>query len=384
MKRFLIVSASIGGGHVAAGKAIEVAFSEHGLKVPHVDLLDYTTAPFRRLYRQAYFELVRTAPDLVDWLGKRLDKSPRDRKAQRSRQEIVRARFVRLISFHLPRLIRRYQPDAIIHTHFLAPEVLSTQLSPELLRRKRQPDIAQAVVITDYFLHRLWLQPAVSRYFVGAEEVAVQLYAYGIPPERVTVSGIPIDLRFCQLEPKASARAALGYPSERDLLLVMAGGLDAARLRELLQQLMQLRWPATVAIICGRSPELRGVAATATGDYAGPLSFDIVGFSDAIPRYMAAADLLIGKPGGLTTSEALAAGLPFAVVQPYPLQEEANTTYLLENGAGFRLEPLSVTPLKVKRFLADDARRQRMQQAARQLGKPEAARQVVATLLAEP
>jgi processive 1,2-diacylglycerol beta-glucosyltransferase len=378
-KRFLIVSASIGGGHVAAGRAIEAAFGERGIAVDHVDLLDYTTVPFRRLYRQAYFDLVRTAPDFVDWLGKRLDKSA---SAQKSRQEIVRARFVRLISLYLPRLIRRYQPDVIIHTHFLAPEVLSTRLSPDLLRRKgKKPDIKQVVVITDYFLHRLWLQPTISHYFVGSDEVAVQLQAYAVPAERISITGIPIDLRFCALEPKLRAREALGYASDRDVLLLMASGLGAERLRDLLKQVQQLRWPATVAIICGRSPELLSVAADAINGYEGLLSFELIGFSDNIPRYMAAADLLIGKPGGLTTSEALAAGLPFAVVQPYPLQEEANTTYLLENGVGFRIEPLSVFQLKVKRFLADDARRQQMQQAAKALAKPDAARSIVTVLL---
>ena len=79
---------------------------------------------------------------------------------------------------------------------------------------------------------------------------------------------------------------------------------------------------------------------------------------------MAAADLLIGKPGGLTTSEALAAGLPVAVVSPYPLQEEANANFLLEHGAGLRLEPLTVTPYKLRNFFADDARRKAMRRAA--------------------
>jgi processive 1,2-diacylglycerol beta-glucosyltransferase len=98
---------------------------------------------------------------------------------------------------------------------------------------------------------------------------------------------------------------------------------------------------------------------------------------------MAAADLILGKPGGLTTSEALAAGLPFAVVNPYPLQEEANTTFLLEHGVGFRIEPLSVLEYKLKRFLLDPNRRQNMQQQALRLAKPNAARQIIHSVLAD-
>ena len=126
---------------------------------------------------------------------------------------------------------------------------------------------------------------------------------------------------------------------------------------------------------------LVGVAERALSGYDGLLSFSVHGFLDDIPRYMAAADLVLGKPGGLTTSEALAAGLPFAVVSPYPLQEEANANFLLEHGVGLRLEPLTLVPYKLRTFFADDARRARMQGAAFALAQPDAAETVVRSLL---
>ena len=300
----LIISASIGGGHVAAARALQAAFIERHTEVTHIDLLDYTTRAFRRLYRQAYFDLVRTAPEFVDWLGKRLDRTPSEHKTQ---QEKLRARLARLISIQLPRLIDRYQPDAIVHTHFSAPEVLSSRLSPDLLRRSGREPIPQAVVITDFFAHSFWLQPKVSRYFVASEEVAVHLGACGVLPGHITVSGIPIDLRFDSLESKQTARQLLGYPAERDVLLLMAGGLDERPLRALVKELKILRWPLTAVIVCGRSPELLEVATQAVGETDGLVTFDLVGFTQEVPRYMSAADLLVGKPGGLTSSEALAA-----------------------------------------------------------------------------
>ena len=374
----LIISASIGGGHVAAARALQAAFAERTAEVTHVDLLDYTTLPFRRLYRQAYFDLVRSAPEFVDWLGKRLDRTPSEQKTQ---QEKLRARLARLISLQLPRLINRYRPDVVVHTHFSAPEVLSSRLSPDVLRRSNREPISQAVVITDFFAHSFWLQPQVARYFVASEEVAVHLRACGVPPEHVTVSGIPIDLRFSSLESKQAARQALHYPLERDILLLMAGGLDERPLRTLLKELTALRWPLTAVVVCGRSPELLDVATRAVGEADGLVTFELVGFTSEVPRYMSAADLLVGKPGGLTSSEALAAGLPFAVVQPYPLQEEANTSYLLEHGAALRIEPLSVFDYKVRRFFETPALREQMAAAARALGKPAAAQVVADTVL---
>ena len=378
-KRILIISASIGGGHVAAARALEAAFAERGADVTHIDLLDYTSKPFRRFYSQAYFDLVRTAPEFVDWLGRRLDRTPGE---QKSRQEKLRARLTRLVSFYLPRLIKRYEPDFIVHTHFLAPELLSSRLAPALLReRDNRTSIPQAIVITDFFAHSFWFQPGVDRYFVASDEVAVHLSASGVDPERIRVSGIPIDLRFSGLESKTDARRTLGYSEDRDLMLIMAGGLDAPLVKTLVNSLKTLRWPLTATFVFGRSTDLLDLATRELGDYDGLASFDMVGFSKEIPTYMSAADLLVGKPGGLTSSEALAARLPFAIVQPYPLQEEANTSYLLENGAAMRIEPLSVFNHKVKHFFEAPELRKRMRSAAGRIAKANAAREIVTSLL---
>ena len=369
-ERLLITSASIGGGHVAAGRALEAAFAARGVETLHVDLLDYTTVPFRRLYRQAYFDLVRTAPDLVDWLGKRLDRGPQRTRLRHLR---LRSRLTRLISYHLPRTIASYKPDLLVHTHFLPAEILST-----LGRKLPAP---QAVVVTDFAAHRLWLQPQVSRYFVAADEVKAHLVSLGMAPERVRVTGIPVDSRFGSLESREISRERLGLQPDRDLVLVMAGGMGPQVLGTMLERLRKLRCHLHAIVVCGRTPELLQRARRAVADADGLVSFEVLGFTEEIPRLMAAADLLIGKPGGLTTSEALAAGLPFAVVDPYPLQEEANANYLLEHGAGMRIDPLSTLDLKLTRFFGDTQRRRSMSDAARRLGRPDAAERVVSELL---
>lgn len=370
--RILIISASIGGGHVAAGRALESAALEHGLDTLHVDLLDYTTAPFRRLYRQSYFDLVRTAPEMVDWLGRRLDQPP---TFVGQRMQRLRARLTRMISFHLPRLIARHEPDVLLHTHFLPPEVLSSST------RRGLP---QAVVVTDFVAHRLWIRPGVDRYFVAADEVRVHLEAAGVEPERVRVTGIPIDLRYGALPTRAEARAQLELAPDRDVLLLMAGGLDRRPLQELLRQLRELRWPLTTLVVCGRSAELVGAVQEAVGDADGLVQFRVFGYTREVPLMMAAADLAAGKPGGLTSSEALAAGLPFAIVEPYPLQEEGNANHLLEHGAALRIEPLTTFSHKVRRCLEDAERRSAMGDAALRLARPRAALDVIGSLVDEP
>ena len=364
--RVLVVSASIGSGHVAAGRALETALAAVGAQTHHVDLLDYTTVPFRRLYRQAYFDLVRTAPDLVDWLGKRLDRRPTEQETRLLR---VRSRLARALSYHLPRRIAQVHPTLLVHTHFLGPEILSVQ--------RRAVPTPQVQVITDFFAHALWLRSSIRRYYVGAEEMAVHLRASGVDAGRVRVTGIPIDARFEALPTRAEARAQLGIDDDRDTLLFMAGGMEAQTVETLLKQLGALRWPLQVLVVCGRSPQLVARLRPLAAEARDLVRIRVLGFSDEVPTMMAAADLMAGKPGGLTSSEALAAGLPVAVVQPYPLQEEANASYMLEAGAAMRIEPLTTFSFKLQRFFADDGRRARMAAAARALGRPGAAREVV-------
>lgn len=284
------------------------------------------------------------------------------------------ARLTQLLSRNLVWQVRQRAPEIIVHTHFLPPAIV----------RAERYHIPEAVVVTDYAAHNLWLQPGVKRYFVATPEVAAHLQAVGVGGDRVRVSGIPISPRFGLLETQADARRALGLAPERDVLLLMASGLDQATFKNLLAWTQKLRWPLTVFVICGRSQDLVATAERELLGYSGLINFLVLGFVEDIPRYMAAADLLVGKPGGLTTSEALAAGLPFAVVSPYPLQEEANANFLLESGVGFRLEPLTVASFKLRRFFEDGPRRERMRRTAQALAQPDAAERVVRSLLDEP
>ena len=372
-ERILIISAAIGSGHTAAANALDETLESRAVSVQHLDMLEHTSNPFRRIYRQTYFDLVRTAPSLVEWLGRRLDRLPSETK---SRQQLLRARLTRLISYRLPRRIEQFGPDVLVHTHFLPPEILST-LGSRL-------SVPQALVITDFAAHGLWLQPGIKRYFVANPEIEAHLISSGVDAARIRVTGIPIDSRYAELPAKEVARERMGISRGRDHLLIMAGGLEKTTMLNLLKLLQGFRWPLSVTVACGRSERLVTHVKVALEDYDGPLHFEVLGYTKDIPLLMAAADLLVGKPGGLTSSEALAAGLPFAVVQPYPIHEEANASYLLESGAAMRIEPLTVLSHKLRLFFEDEPRRERMRQAALSLGRPRAAADIADSLLHDP
>lgn len=367
----LVVSASIGGGHVAAAKALTEVAQAEGLNVQHLDLLAYTAPGVRRLYQKAYFDMVRTAPDFVDWVGKRLDRNPRE---TRTRQERILARLTQAMSRSLVQMVKRSNPDLIVHTHFLPPSIV----------RPRQFAMPQVIVVTDYAAHNLWLHQGVKRYYVATPEVEAHMLAVGVDAGRIRVSGIPISPRFKRLPAKADARALLGLDADAGVLMFNVSGLEPHTLRDSLRSLQKITLPLEVIITCGRSQNLQTLVRRQLLGYQGPMRFAILGFIDDIAPYMAAADVLLGKPGGLTTSEALAAGLPFAIISPYPLQEEANANYLLENGAGFRINPLTTTAFKLERYFNNAAMQQRMKTAAKTLARPEAACAVMHSLINDP
>src|SRR5690606_10067974 len=248
---------------------------------------------------------------LVDWLGRRLDRRPTEALSVQRR---LRARVVRMLSYELPRIIDRFAPRALVHTHFLGPEVMAGRV------RRRAP-LPQAEVITDFFAHSLWLQPGIARYFVAIEEVKVHLVASGVDAQRVRVTGIPVDPAFARLPGQAEARERLGLRSDRDVLLVMAGGLEGDDLTHVLERVRGERWRRGGGGGAGRSARL-GRRAAGLVDPCGPVRGRLHGFLADVPGRLAAADLVLTKPGGLTRSEAVAAGLPLLLVSPYPLQEE--------------------------------------------------------------
>ncbi len=344
-----------------------------GADAIHVDLLEHTAVPFRRLYRQAYFDLVRTVPDLVDWVGRRFDRRPSEYKTV---QERLRARVTRLLSYEVPRIIDRYRPDVVVHTHFLGAEIVSG-------RMRRHRPLPQAVVITDFFAHAFWLQPGVARYFVASDDVRAQLLAAGVDEHRIRVTGIPIDESFAKLPSREEARVALGAPPDRDVLLLLASGLGAGPLKGILEQLTTFRWPLHVMVVCGRSPQLQALAQTFVERMEAPVTFSVAGFVTDMPTRMAAADVLVSKPGGLTSSEALAAGLPLMLVSPYPLQEEANANVLLEHGTAVRVEPISTFSHKLRKLLESPERLREMRANCAELARPNAAESVAITVLDE-
>lgn len=371
--RVLVLSASAGAGHLRAAEAIEKAIQIRGAaaEVQHLDVLKYTNQVFRHFYSKAYIDLVNKAPEVLGWLYDYLD----DPKKQ---DDPIRAAFDRLNANPFVRYLRRYQPDVAICTHFLPSGIISS------LKAAGKVQVLNSVVVTDFDVHAMWLCPHAEQYFVALDETKVHLKALGIPEPLTTVTGIPIDPVFAVRKEKRAMRRKHGLEEDRFTILVSTGGFGVGPVGHLMKALDQLGHPARVVAVCGRNEALRAELAETIAGFprTSNVDFTLLGFTTEMDELMTAADLFVGKPGGLTTSEALAKGLPMVVINPIPGQEERNSDHLLEEGVAIRCNNLPALAYKIDTLLETPGKLERMADSARHLGKPGAAFAVVDRLTA--
>ena len=373
-KKILILSTSAGTGHLRAAAALEKACHEiPGIaEVAHVDALAFTNKLFRDFYSKLYIKLVQDAPTLLGWW---YEKSDEPWKTDR-----MRLLLDRLNTRPLVRLLSKMQPDIIVCTHFMPAEIISHLITKKVIQTKL------SIVVTDYDFHAMWLSRAFHRYFVALDETKAYLTALGLPGDRITVSGIPVDPDFGKNQDKHSLRRKLGLRQDSPVILVSAGALGVNPAEQVVKSLRQMPHRAQVVVISGKNPEAKArVEAELLQSAATPtkVEFKVLGYVDDMPAWMGAADLLVSKPGGMTSAEAMASGLPMVIYDPIPGQEERNCDQLLEKGAAIKCNEIIILGYKVGKLLGESGRLEAMRLSARRMGQPQAATKVVQTLIAE-
>lgn len=369
--RILILSASIGTGHLRAAEAIELALHEESaaVQVRHEDALHFANAAFRKLYQKSYVNLVNKAPQLLGFLYNYADKAWTN--------QTHGIAFERWNSTGLIELVHEYKPDLVVCTHPLPADMISW------LTCKGAFSAHHAVVITDYDINPLWLCHHYSRYFVGIDETREHLAALGYRPELLKVTGIPVSPEFAKHKDKVAMRLKYDLDPQQTTILMTLGGLGMGPMEDALLSLKGLKSRAQIVAVCGDNEELK-VAVEQTAKVVERVSGNrvkCIGYTDRMDEYMAASDLLIGKSGGLTSSEALCKGLVNVIVCPVPGQEERNADHLIEEWTAIRCNNLPTLAFKVDSLLADTQKLNLMRQKAIALARPDAAKDIAQDIL---
>lgn len=357
----MVLSAGVGSGHNSAAEAIREACAARPdvEAVDVLDVLDVSTALYRDLLGKGYFALVDGAPWLVS-LGYDLSDQPFKHRGPVDP-------WSRANAMPALRRLKKFRPTAVICTHFLPAQLIAAMILRGALEART------SIVTTDYDFQGLWLASAFHRLYLAREESRVQLGELGIPLDRVVSTGIPVRRN----EAATASNSGVLPP----LLVISAGASGGSYATTVVRQVQRVASPMRAVVVCGRNEELRREIESLT---AGDPRFTVLGFTDQMPQLLRGASLFIGKPGGLSASECMAAGLPMVLTNPIPGQEVRNGDYLIEEGAAVRCTRSTTIGWKIDQILATPGRLDLMRSRAQAIGRPAAASDIVEDLLTGP
>ena len=364
-RRIAIATVTAGAGHLQAAAALEEAWKRMypGDVVERRDVLEFTSKLFRKFYSESYLQLVERAPELWGALFRKSDDPAAVEKLARVRQTLGRANARRFVEW-----LAEFGPDVVLCTHYLPQEILGGLRKKNLLAK--WPLVTS--VVTDFEAHALWIEKVVDLYCVAADSTGARLVARGIAKDAVVTTGIPVSDRFRGKVDRKAARKKLGLRDDLPVLLVLGGGFGMGPVAEIVTALNRLETTVQVAVVCGRNADLLREVATVERKHPTHL----LGFVRNMQDWMTASDLILTKPGGLTSSEALALGRPMMILNPIPGQETANSDFLLERGAAAKINRIEDLPFRLAELLAGEGLSE-LSLKAKALGRPLASDAVV-------
>ncbi len=362
-QRILVLSASVGAGHMRAAQAVEAALRQlaPAATIQNIDILTLTNAAFRRVYGKAYLDLVNKAPHVLgliyDWMDKPVNpKNPVDR---------LRLMVEKLNLTRFSDMLEQSHWDVVVNTHFLSAEIIAS------LRKRGKLAQRQMTVTTDFETHRLWMNEPTEHYTTATSEGAAYLGSYGVPIEHTSSPGIPIHPCFTKPMDRAACLAKHGLAGDRPIILQLAGGFGVGPIAALYQGLLAIHQPLEIIVVAGKNAAMQEQLQQIK--VPGRHRAKVLGYTSEIHELMHVADVVLSKPGGLTTSEVLASGAAMAIVNPIPGQESRNSDYLLENGAAIKINNLATMSIKVEELLGDQNRLKSIKTNAKRIAKPRAA-----------
>jgi processive 1,2-diacylglycerol beta-glucosyltransferase len=361
-RRIAILTLSVGSGHVRAAEVIDRALAEGGedVEIQILDAIGLARPWFVWAYVHSYWWMLRHAPGLWRRLFER-------RQAKRHRATAPEW-FFRWGCAPVLKRLKLFAPHLVIVTEIGAAEIAA------LGKRDGCFNAPILAVQTDFQTEPPWVQPEIDIYCVASEEAKFQLITWGVSPNRLLLCGIPIDPAFALPFDREDLLQALGLDPRQPVVLVMGGGMGPMPMDEIVQSLELCGLPLQVVAVAGHDQNLRARLDRLHGKLA--LDVRAFGWTDRIPELMAAASLLITKPGGVTSAEALAAGLPMVLTHPIPGPEERHAKYLEGLGVAVRADHSKQIPHLVHRLLKSSDRAAEMARRAREIARPDASHAV--------
>ncbi|MDB5083612.1 MAG: hypothetical protein JWN30_498 [Bacilli bacterium] len=371
--RILILTASFGEGHNQAATAIQQAL-EHlnpSVEARILDFMQWVHPKLDSFAQYCLYQSCRKAPSLYGYLYKATDRVSASNPMNRRLGRMGRSRLLTYLN--------QFDPSWVISTFPIPANVVSS------MREAGEVSFRTATVITDLHPHSQWIHANTDHYFVASEQVRYILRRRGVPRGRIHVTGIPVRQNFANpvTAQRSTLKAAIGLDPTRQVILVTGGGAGIFPDLEYCLEMLNREFPLLqIVVICGRNKTLQDELDVLVwaADWR---NVQVKGFVQNIHEYIAAADLVIGKSGGLTTSESLAMGTPMMIYRPLPGQETYNAKHLVRSGAALLAMNQNELATHLKRLEQEPDLLESMRMQALKSGKGQAANEIAVYLIGE-
>ena len=373
--KVLIFYASYGGGHLNAAKSIEncIKTNYKEIDVELIDCMKYVNKTIEKVTTAAYREMAKKAP----WAWGRIYSD-----AQKGPLAHITTRSNKIMAIKLLKLLREKNPDLIISTHPFGSQMCS------YLKRKNKITAKIATIMTDFAPHDQWLvgHEFTDYFFVAHDKMKDYLISKDIPENKVFATGIPISEKFQEKYDKNEIIKEYDLDENKFTILFFGGGefgLGKTRTVQIFENFVNETHKHNIQIIAisGKNPKMKSAFEEIVHNNNAEDNVKIIGFSNEVPKLMSISDLVVTKPGGLTTSESLASNLPMVVINPIPGQEEENAEFLESKGIAVWIKKTDNSKEVIEKLLADKEKLKTMKENTKILAKPNSTADICKILL---
>ena len=373
MRKILIFYASYGGGHLSAANSIKQCIDDNfkDCETKLVDCMEYVNRPVNKITTTAYKELAKKFPWAWGEVYSHSQKGPLAHISSASNN---------LLAKKLLKLLKEYQPDIVISTHPFGSQMVS------YLKRKALVDCKLATIMTDFAPHDQWLvgKDYVDYYFVSHEKMRQELINSNVAENTVFATGIPLSNRFLMHFDKDEIMKSMGLNPDKRVILFFGGGefgLGRDKTVKILNSFITHVKNHQIVAIAGKNEKMKVafdklVAETNSGSFV-----KVLAYTKQVPELMSISDLVVTKPGGLTTTESLASGLPIVAINPIPGQEEENAKFLEDEGVAIWLKKNDDYDEIIADLLADEDKLHQMKVNTKLLAKKNSTRDICDIIL---
>lgn len=373
MRKILIFYASYGGGHLSAANSIKQCIDDNfkDCETKLVDCMEYVNRPVNKITTTAYKELAKKFPWAWGEVYSHSQKGPLAHISSASNN---------LLAKKLLKLLKEYQPDIVISTHPFGSQMVS------YLKRKALVDCKLATIMTDFAPHDQWLvgKDYVDYYFVSHEKMRQELINSNVADNTVFATGIPLSNRFLMHFDKDEIMKSMGLNPDKRVILFFGGGefgLGRDKTVKILNSFITHVKNHQIVAIAGKNEKMKIAFDKLVAETNSESFVKVLAYTKQVPELMSISDLVVTKPGGLTTTESLASGLPIVAINPIPGQEEENAKFLEDEGVAIWLKKNDDYDEIIADLLADEDKLHQMKVNTKLLAKKNSTRDICDIIL---